>query len=202
MLILILWKHDEQRKNLQSQPKECAAERSLSRSSSVPKRDTASFQVDFISDVIAKLKKDREMLLNRLCFGRRLQKSRSPKTGLYQSFTGNHVRRLLTGDGLKKIVDIVRCNEKCGALEELLTLLVQIQSMAKSTFLSNEQVILLGKLTHGFFLCLREHFLDASVTPKCHLLCSHVEEFLNYKEIQILKGCAGEINNYTTNERL
>uniref|UniRef100_A0A915DG88 Small EDRK-rich factor-like N-terminal domain-containing protein n=1 Tax=Ditylenchus dipsaci TaxID=166011 RepID=A0A915DG88_9BILA len=54
-------KHDEQRKNLQSQPKECETERSLSRSSSVPKRNTASFQVDFTSDVIAKLERDREM---------------------------------------------------------------------------------------------------------------------------------------------
>uniref|UniRef100_A0A915E692 Uncharacterized protein n=1 Tax=Ditylenchus dipsaci TaxID=166011 RepID=A0A915E692_9BILA len=33
---------------------------------SVPKRNIASFQVDFTSDVIAKLERDREMLLNRL----------------------------------------------------------------------------------------------------------------------------------------
>uniref|UniRef100_A0A915EQF4 Uncharacterized protein n=1 Tax=Ditylenchus dipsaci TaxID=166011 RepID=A0A915EQF4_9BILA len=66
MLIIIPGKHDEQRKNLRSQPKECATEGSLSRSSSVSKRNTASFQVDFTSDVIAKLERDREMLLNRL----------------------------------------------------------------------------------------------------------------------------------------
>uniref|UniRef100_A0A915E4M2 LAGLIDADG homing endonuclease n=1 Tax=Ditylenchus dipsaci TaxID=166011 RepID=A0A915E4M2_9BILA len=54
-------------------------------------------------------------------------------------------------------------NEKCGAFEELLTLLGQIQSMAKSTFLSNEQVIMLGKLTHGFFLCLRVKLFKFSV---------------------------------------
>uniref|UniRef100_A0A915DKM6 Uncharacterized protein n=1 Tax=Ditylenchus dipsaci TaxID=166011 RepID=A0A915DKM6_9BILA len=146
-----------------SKPAEEMCNRKVFVKNSVPKRNTASFQVDFTSDVIAKLKRDREMLLNLLCFGRRLQKSRSQKQAWYQSFTGNHVRRLLTGDGPKKIVDIVRCNEKCGAFEELLTLLGQIQSMAKSTFLSNEQVIMLGKLTHGFFLCMRVKLFKFSV---------------------------------------
>uniref|UniRef100_A0A915CY05 Uncharacterized protein n=1 Tax=Ditylenchus dipsaci TaxID=166011 RepID=A0A915CY05_9BILA len=81
---------------------------------------------------------------------------------------------------LLAILCAVRCNEKCGAFEELLTLLGQIQSMAKSTFLSNEQVIILGKLTHGFFLCRREHFPDVSVTPKCHFYAHMLKNWQNY----------------------
>uniref|UniRef100_A0A915D252 FH2 domain-containing protein n=1 Tax=Ditylenchus dipsaci TaxID=166011 RepID=A0A915D252_9BILA len=59
-----------------------------------------------------------------------------------------------------------------------------LEAESEVNFLSNEQVIMLGKLTHGFFLCLRKHFPDASVTPKCHLLCSHVEEFV-YEHRQV-----------------
>uniref|UniRef100_A0A915DVY2 Uncharacterized protein n=1 Tax=Ditylenchus dipsaci TaxID=166011 RepID=A0A915DVY2_9BILA len=77
------------------------------------------------------------------------------KQAWYQSFTGNHVRKLLTGDGPHKIAQAVCCNEKHEGYEQLLTLLGQIQSMAESTFLSNEQVIVLGKWTDEFFLCLK-----------------------------------------------
>uniref|UniRef100_A0A915DJ61 DALR anticodon binding domain-containing protein n=1 Tax=Ditylenchus dipsaci TaxID=166011 RepID=A0A915DJ61_9BILA len=88
-----------------------------------------------------------------------------PNQAWYQSFTGNHVRKLLTGDGPHKIAQAVCCNEKHEGYEQLLTLLGQIQSMAESTFLSNEQVIVLGKWTDEFFLCLKEKFPDASITP-------------------------------------
>uniref|UniRef100_A0A915DGC4 Uncharacterized protein n=1 Tax=Ditylenchus dipsaci TaxID=166011 RepID=A0A915DGC4_9BILA len=50
--------------------------------------------------------------------------------------------------------------------------------MAEATFLSNEQIAMLGEWTHNFFLCLRKNFPDVPVTPKCHLLCCHVGEFV------------------------
>uniref|UniRef100_A0A915DJ68 Uncharacterized protein n=1 Tax=Ditylenchus dipsaci TaxID=166011 RepID=A0A915DJ68_9BILA len=76
------------------------------------------------------------------------------KQAWYQSFNGNHVRST--------------CNEKCGAFERTSHFAWTDPVDGEVNFLSNEQVIMLGKLTHGFFLCLKEHFPDASVTPKCH----------------------------------
>uniref|UniRef100_A0A915DAR1 Uncharacterized protein n=1 Tax=Ditylenchus dipsaci TaxID=166011 RepID=A0A915DAR1_9BILA len=75
----------------------------------------------------------------------------------------NHCRKLLAGDGPKRIADVIAGNSKHSAVEKLLTVL---------------EVEQLSELTKAFFQCLRTEFPDVSVTSKAHLLCSHVVGFV------------------------
>uniref|UniRef100_A0A915DCT3 Roadblock/LAMTOR2 domain-containing protein n=1 Tax=Ditylenchus dipsaci TaxID=166011 RepID=A0A915DCT3_9BILA len=76
-------------------------------------------------------------------------------------FTGNHCRKLLAGDGPKRIADVIAGNSKHSAVEKLLT-------VSGTTVRADK----------AFFQCLRTEFPDVSVTSKAHLLCSHVVGFV------------------------
>uniref|UniRef100_A0A915ENK0 Uncharacterized protein n=2 Tax=Ditylenchus dipsaci TaxID=166011 RepID=A0A915ENK0_9BILA len=116
----------------------------------------------------------------------------SLKQAWYQSFTGNHCRKLLSGNGPKRIADVIAGNSKHAAVEKLLTVLGQAQRLAKAAFLNCAEVEQLSELTKSFFQCLRvsqvifcliqcdhsNRIPDVSVTSKAHLLCFHVLRFV------------------------
>uniref|UniRef100_A0A915CYC5 Uncharacterized protein n=1 Tax=Ditylenchus dipsaci TaxID=166011 RepID=A0A915CYC5_9BILA len=69
------------------------------------------------------------------------------KQAWYQSFTGNHCRKLLAGDGPKRIADVIAGNSKHSAVEKLLTVLGEAQGLAKAAFLNCAEVEQLSELT-------------------------------------------------------
>uniref|UniRef100_A0A915CYM7 Uncharacterized protein n=1 Tax=Ditylenchus dipsaci TaxID=166011 RepID=A0A915CYM7_9BILA len=75
---------------------------------------------------------------NLLCFEKRKARDR---------FSGNHCRKLLAGDGPKRIADVIAGNSKHSAVEKLLTVLGEAQGLAKAAFLNCAEVEQLSELT-------------------------------------------------------
>ena len=61
------------------------------------------------------------------------------------------MRKLLTQDGPKKIAGIIKDSTKYKEVEQLLTLLGQMQSMALSRFLTNSEILTFKLLMSEFF---------------------------------------------------
>uniref|UniRef100_A0A915EDH0 RNase H type-1 domain-containing protein n=1 Tax=Ditylenchus dipsaci TaxID=166011 RepID=A0A915EDH0_9BILA len=106
------------------------------------------------------------------------QEFSSSQTEDFQRNLGNHCRKLLTGHGPERIADVISCNPNQCAFRLLLVLLGQMQSMSKASFLSQKEIARFDQWSNDFFNCLKQHFPNVLITPKCHLLCCHVGQFM------------------------
>uniref|UniRef100_A0A915EGH5 Uncharacterized protein n=1 Tax=Ditylenchus dipsaci TaxID=166011 RepID=A0A915EGH5_9BILA len=96
-----------------------------------------------------------------------------------RTFTGNHMRKLLTGDGPKQISEALPDVQLRPTLEKLLCLLGKIQYFAKASFLQLGEISEFGNLVDEYVACLKEKLPAVTITPKCHLLFVHVRNFIS-----------------------
>uniref|UniRef100_A0A915E9U5 Uncharacterized protein n=1 Tax=Ditylenchus dipsaci TaxID=166011 RepID=A0A915E9U5_9BILA len=82
------------------------------------------------------------------------------KRSWFQNFCGNHMRKLLTGDGPRNVANAIRNSPKYADLYPIALSSRQIQCYAKACFLSSDEVSMLSSACN---ICLT--FVNAFVQP-------------------------------------
>lgn len=75
----------------------------------------------------------------------------------FQSFTGNHVHRLLSEASIESIGDIIQESEKAETLESMMSSLGRIQSLSAARTLQEEEIQELKELINNLFAAFRTH---------------------------------------------
>uniref|UniRef100_A0A915D4U0 Uncharacterized protein n=1 Tax=Ditylenchus dipsaci TaxID=166011 RepID=A0A915D4U0_9BILA len=77
------------------------------------------------------------------------------KQAWYQTFTGNHVKKILSGVGPEKIANVISGHPIHSTFRKLLSLLGKMQCLAKSAFLSDEEIGQFEGWSEDYFRCMK-----------------------------------------------
>uniref|UniRef100_A0A915D5I2 Uncharacterized protein n=1 Tax=Ditylenchus dipsaci TaxID=166011 RepID=A0A915D5I2_9BILA len=113
-------------------------------------------------NLINKIEKDFLLLISQL---EEIYKSlgADKQAFFFQTFTGNHIRKLLTGEGPKNISTVLPS---------------AASRVVFASFLETEEINAFKILVAELFSCFKRDLASTSITPKCHLLCAHVSDFM------------------------